>query len=308
MVGNTLSWVSGVLTGLVRRSWLVGVMTVLVCSVFTAHAVAALVEARYLGTAPSAPRFGRQVQAAPILTPTPDGAAFVARNMFCSTCSPGPVHGGPGTMDSFSPAAELIATAIGMTTFATVRVPASEVQGDWEVGDMIPGIGTVDRIGFATVDLRDAEGRIGTISLLASAPRSGGRSEVGAATPDPAAAHLDANPYTDRIRKIDDTTFEVDRSVVRDLVSGSMQSAGARVLPLNKDGKLDGLRLLGVKPGGLAGSLGLRNSDVLVGVNNTRIESANTLLELYAQLDKLDTVTLDGTRKGKPLTLTLKLR
>jgi type II secretory pathway component PulC len=87
-----------------------------------------------------------------------------------------------------------------------------------------------------------------------------------------------------------------------------MQSAGARVLPVNKDGKLDGLRLIGVKPGGLANSLGLANSDVLQGVNNTKIESANTLLELYAQLDKLDTVSLDGTRRGKPLKLTLRLR
>jgi hypothetical protein len=299
MVGNTLSWV---LAGLVRRTWLVVVVTVMVCAAFTAHAVAALVDARYLEPV-SSPPLARPVRAAPVITPTPDGSAFVTRNMFCSTCGPS-VLLGPGPTDSFSPAAELIATAVGTATFATVRVPATEVQGDWEVGDMIPGLGTVARIGFASIDLRDSDGRIGTLSLLPSAPTSGGRSEVGAATPDPAAA----NPYADRIRKIDDTTYEVERSVVRDLVSGSMQSAGARVLPVNKDGKLDGLRLIGVKPGGLANSLGLANSDVLQGVNNTKIESANTLLELYAQLDKLDTVSLDGTRRGKPLKLTLRLR
>src|SRR5204862_6864310 len=108
----------------------------------------------------------------------------------------------------------------------------------------------------------------------------------------------------DRIRKIDDTTFEVDRTLVRELVSGDMKLAGARIIPISKDGKLDGLRLFGVKPGGLAASLGLANSDVLQAVNNTKIESANTLLDLYAQLEKLDTVTVDGTRKGKPLSLT----
>ena len=43
-------------------------------------------------------------------------------------------------------------------------------------------------------------------------------------------------------------------------------------------------------------------------MNNTKIESANTLLGLYAELDKLQTVELAGTRKGKPLTLTLRLR
>ncbi len=301
MGGNT---VSRILAGLVRRTWLVGVMTVLVCAAFTARAVAALVEARYLEPSATAPPRGPLLVAAPVITPAPDASALVTRNMFCSTCGPAPALGGSGPADSFEPAAELIATAVGTATFATVRVPATEVQGDWEVGDMIPGIGTVDRIGFASIDLRDAQGRIGTLSLLPSAPSAGGRSDVGAATPDPAAA----NPYADRIRKIDDTTFEVERSVVRDLVSGSMQSAGARVLPINKDGKLDGLRLLGVKPGGLASSLGLLNSDVLQGVNNTKIESANTLLELYAQLETLGVVELAGTRKGKPLTLTLRLR
>ena len=108
MVGNTLS---RVLSGLIRRTWLVGVMTVLVCAVFTAHAVAALVEARYLETAPSAPLHGPQIQISPIVTPSPDGSAFVARNMFCSTCeTAGPTDTSPAT--AFVPAATLIAKSI----------------------------------------------------------------------------------------------------------------------------------------------------------------------------------------------------
>jgi hypothetical protein len=47
---------------------------------------------------------------------------------------------------------------------------------------------------------------------------------------------------------------------------------------------------------------------VLQAVNNQKIESANTLLGLYAQLEQLSTVELAGTRGGKPLTLTLRLR
>jgi len=47
---------------------------------------------------------------------------------------------------------------------------------------------------------------------------------------------------------------------------------------------------------------------VLKSVNNTDIKSANVLLGLYAQLDQLNVVELDGTRGGKPLQLTLRLR
>ena len=47
---------------------------------------------------------------------------------------------------------------------------------------------------------------------------------------------------------------------------------------------------------------------MLQAVNNQKIESANTLLGLYSQLEQLNTVELAGTRAGKPLTLTLRLR
>jgi S1-C subfamily serine protease len=87
-----------------------------------------------------------------------------------------------------------------------------------------------------------------------------------------------------------------------------MAKAGARVSPMTKNGALTGLKVLGVRRDGLAASLGLQNGDVLEGINNTKIESANTLLGLYAQLETLDTVELEGTRHGKPLTLTLRLR
>lgn len=296
---------SRIFAGLVRRTWLVGVTTILVCAAFAAHAVAALVEARYLDNlSPTAAPLVTQIPTAPITPPKPDGTAFVARNMFCSSCTPSLAIEAPDSANGYSPDAMLIAISIGKESFATVRVPASEVQGDWSVGDRIPGIGTVERIGFSTIDLRDASGRVGTLSLL-PVSITGGRSDVGAATPDPAAA---ASPFADRIRKIDETTYEVDRHLVRDLVSGSVQTGGTRIIPVSKDGKLDGLKLSGVRPTSLAGSMGLANGDLLQAVNNQKIENANQLLELYAQIDKLDQVELSGMRRGKPLTLKLRLR
>jgi general secretion pathway protein C len=218
--------------------------------------------------------------------------------MFCSTCE---VTGEPGPTDSYRPNAVLIATSVGSDSRATLRVPGSEAQGSWGLGDIVPGVGRIERIGFVSIDLADGKRRA-TLSLFDS--NNGGRSDAGAATPAPAAA----DPFSDRIRKIDDQTYEVERSLVRDLVGGSVGAAGARISPVTKDGQLTGLRLFGVRPGSLAGSLGLKNGDVLQAVNNQKIESANTLLGLYAQLEQLSTVELAGTRGGKPLTLTLRLR
>jgi membrane-associated protease RseP (regulator of RpoE activity) len=223
--------------------------------------------------------------------------------MFCSTCTGS--GGDPGPAGSFHPPAILIATSVGADPRATLRVPATEVQGSWGVGDTVPGVGRIERIGFTSIDLADGANR-GTLTLFDGIDHlNGGRSDAGAATPAPAAA----DPFADRVRRIDDTTYEVERSLVRDLVGGAVGTAGARISPITgKDGKLAGLRLFGVKPGSVAASLGLKNGDVLQAVNNDKIESANTLIGMYAQLEQLSTVELAGTRAGKPLTLTLRLR
>jgi hypothetical protein len=294
---------SRILVGLVRRTWLVALVTLVVCASFAAHAVASLVEARYLDTRAHgpAPFIIRPVQVAAPAS-TPDGTELVARNMFCSTCevSPGPTSGSPL---AFSPDATLIATSVGTDPYATLRVTASDAQGSYGLGDAVPGVGTITRIGFVSIDIENAHGDTGTLSLLAPLT-PGGRSDGGAATPAPAAA----DPFDGRIKKIDDTTFEVERGLVRDLVSGSLKTGGARILPVTKDGKLDGLRLVGVRPDSPAGRLGLVNRDLLQTINGTKIESANTLLDLYAGLETLSTVELGGTRGGKPLTLVLRLR
>ena len=283
-----------VLFGLVRRTWLVALVAVIACAVFAAHAVAALGEASYLapvghgdGPPRSVPTTARP--------PKPDGASFVARNMFCSTCAP--VGPGPGSTD-FVPAAVLIATSLGEDPRATIRVPGSEVQGSFGIGDAVPGVGTIATIGWVTVEIVDADGRHGVLSLVAA----------GAATPV-ATREAAENPWADRVHRIDDHTYEVDRSLVRELVSGAARPGGTRVLAVTgADGKLAGLRIAGAGTSSLAAALGLRNADVISEINGAHIESANTLLDLYAKLDQLNVVELDGTRAAKPLALTLHLR
>jgi len=289
--------------GLVRRTWIFVLMATLACAAFAASAVAALVEASYLAPsaeAASLPAAPKQAQPTPAKT-TPDGSALVSRNIFCSSCTPPVEVTGPA--DFFVPQAILIATSVGLDPRATIRVPASEAQGSYGVGDEIPGVGKLDRIGWRSVDVIDGGGRRGRLDLLG---QPGGGVSGGAATPDTTAA---ADPILSRIKKIDDHTFEVDRELVRDLVSGTVKPGGMRILPLSgKDGKLEGLRVFGVKDTALAGLVGLKNGDIMTAINNTPIKNAQSLLDVYAQLDTLNTVEIDGKRGDKPLALTLRLR
>ena len=229
------------------------------------------------------------------------GDGLVARNMFCATCAPSVVE--PGSTDSFVPNAILIATSVGDDPRATVRVPASEAQGSYGLDDKIPGVGKVVRIGWRSIDVLDDSGRHGKLDLLDQVAAGG----AGAATPAAAAATPD--PFEGRIKKIDDHTFEVDRDLVKELVSGAVKPGAMRVTPLpDGNGGMKGLKLYGIKGTSLAGTVGLQNGDTLVAINNNKIQNAQSLLDVYTHIDTMNVVELDGTRADKPLALTLRLR
>jgi hypothetical protein len=235
-------------------------------------------------------------RAAPPPVKTPDGTALAARNMFCSTCTP---SSPPGPGDEFTPDAALVATSVGLEPIATLRT--TTVSGNFGVGDAVPGVGTIAKIGFTFVELVDAAGRHGRVTL------HGGGDAGSAATPPAAAAATD--PWEGRLKKIDDHTFEVDRSLVRELVSGQVKAGSARVIPIpGENGQLAGLRMTGVREGSLAGALGMKNADTLTDINGTKITNANVLLDVLSKLDTLNVVEVDGTRGGKPLGITLRLK
>jgi S1-C subfamily serine protease len=52
----------------------------------------------------------------------------------------------------------------------------------------------------------------------------------------------------------------------------------------------------------------MKNADTLTEINGTKITNANVLLDVLAKLDTLNVVEVDGTRGGKPLGITLRLK
>jgi hypothetical protein len=289
------------IAAIVRRTWLFALATVVVCAAFAASAVTALVEASYLAPSAEAAKLpAAAVVKEPVRVPR-NGDGFVARNMFCATCTASFVE--PGSTDSFVPNAILIATSVGDDPRATVRVPVSEAQGSYGLDDKIPGVGKVVRIGWRSIDVLDDSNRRGKLDLLDQTAAAG----AGAATSRVAAAEPD--PFEGRIKKIDDHTFEVDRDLVKELVSGAVKPGAMRVVPVpDGNGGMKGLKLYGIKGTSLAGTVGLQNGDTLVAINNNKIQNAQSLLDVYTHIDTMNVVELDGTRADKPLALTLRLR
>jgi hypothetical protein len=293
------------LVGLVRRTWFVAVLTVIACAMFAARGVASVAAAR-IDTDTTPPHVAPVQMPEPVAPPAPlDAQVLVERNIFCSSCTPA-VPGEPGPAASSSgyrgELAKLVALSLGKDSYATVTVPATSVFGSWGVGERIPGVGTVTRIGNTSIDVADAAGATATLTLLDPVAAV----EPGAATPDQTPAVAD--PFADRISKRADGSFDVDRSLVRELVSGATKPGGVRLLPVMKDGEVAGVKVLGAKAGTIAASVGLKSNDQITAIDGEPLKNAQQLINLMAGLDQTTQVTITGTRGKGPLSLTLHLR
>ncbi len=306
---------AAIATRIVRRPWIGVVVCVLVCALFAARAVGHVIEAQVLSDSRTAPRIAPiEPVAAPELAKVDRGAqgkGLVSRDMFCSTCTPpapepGVVVGsGSNGVPLTSLPLVLVATSLGHQPIATVRDDRSGSQGAYYVGEELPGTGEITKIGATYVDFVNArtetEERVSMLEPLAGAGAGAGSNSAAAATPD--------NPYADRVKKIDDQRYEVERGLVRDLVGAAGKPLpGVRMLPNAKDGKLAGVRVLQARPDSVAGMLGLKPGDTLGAVNGVAIDSLDKMLEVYSKLNDLNVVTIDGTRGGKPISWQYTLR
>lgn len=127
--------------------------------------------------------------------------------------------------------------------------------------------------------------------------------------PGPSSRGALPKSLSDRIKRVSATEIHVDRSAVEEILADQtelMQSI--RVRPEHHDGKVVGLRLLGVRPDSLLGNLGLQSDDRLETINGFDVASPETALEAYARVRTADDLVVRVTRLGRPMTIVLKLR
>ncbi|HEX3595827.1 MAG TPA: type II secretion system protein GspC [Polyangiaceae bacterium] len=112
-----------------------------------------------------------------------------------------------------------------------------------------------------------------------------------------------------RIQKVSDTEFHIDRSVVDNILENQAQlMRTARIVPEQKDGKVVGIRLFGIRPETLLGKLGLQNGDRLEAINGFEMASPEKALEAYARLRTADSLAVKVTRRGAPVTIDFKIQ
>jgi len=82
----------------------------------------------------------------------------------------------------------------------------------------------------------------------------------------------------------------------------------ARLLPSIKDGKVEGFRASEVKPQGIFGTIGIKNGDILLRMNDFQIDSPEKAIQSFATLKGQSRIKLDLIRDGQPTTFNYDIR
>jgi general secretion pathway protein C len=107
-----------------------------------------------------------------------------------------------------------------------------------------------------------------------------------------------------KIQKNTETEYTLERSLVDEIMEnqGTLMKS-ARIVPETKNGETLGIRLFGIRPDTLLGTLGLQNGDRLEEINGFKMGNPEQALEAYARLRTAASLTIKINRRGKAMNL-----
>jgi general secretion pathway protein C len=126
-----------------------------------------------------------------------------------------------------------------------------------------------------------------------------------AAAPPPAGGGKPLDPSIRQgIQKVGPNEYNVDRGVVDKIIENQAElMRSARIVPEQENGRVVGIRMMGIRPESLLGVLGMENGDRLQTINGFDMASPEKALEAYARLRTADKLTVSVNRKGQNVNL-----
>jgi general secretion pathway protein C len=104
-------------------------------------------------------------------------------------------------------------------------------------------------------------------------------------------------------------SITVRRSDVQDALQNiNTLLSQVRIRPHFKDGKADGLALSNIKGDSIFAKLGLRNGDIVRGVNDRPIRSPDDIVSFYNKLTSGSRMSLQINRRGQDRTINYRIR
>jgi general secretion pathway protein C len=118
-----------------------------------------------------------------------------------------------------------------------------------------------------------------------------------------------ATASSDTIRKIDDTSWVIDRREVDQAMANLSQLiTQIRVVPNMRDGQADGFKVFSIRPNSLFAKIGIRNGDVIKEVNGLQLNGVDQAYQALTKLQGASSISTNIMRGNSPVTLSYEIR
>jgi general secretion pathway protein C len=192
---------------------------------------------------------------------------------------------------------QLLGTAIGSfrETFALIQQISTREERVFRLGEKVFDLGPLVAVKKESVEI------------------SVGGQRVTLQTPTSVAAGPAAPPHAIQpgvlAREVTAGSFVIDQRALNAALDNMGQAmTDARLTPSVKEGKVEGFRVTEVRSGGIFNLVGLKNSDVLLRINDFPIDSPEKAIQSLSVLKGQSRIKLDLLRDGRPASLTYDIR
>jgi general secretion pathway protein C len=192
----------------------------------------------------------------------------------------------------------LLGTAVGSfrETFALVRHTAKQEERVYRLGETVFDAGKLVEVtreqAFISVNGKKVE-----LLTPMTPPAVAAQNGQPAGHPGSGVAATGAGSYVIDQRALNAALDNIGQAM-----------SDARLLPSQKDGRVEGFRASEVKPGGVFAMIGIRNGDVLLRLNDFPIDSPDKALQSFIALKGQSRLKLDMIRDGRPATFNYDIR
>jgi general secretion pathway protein C len=163
----------------------------------------------------------------------------------------------------------------------------------YHLGDKIAGSGTLEEVLRNQVKIKNRDQSLTTLILYEQAPKAAG----GETASSPAANKVNGKPANNvgdvDIREVGENRWMISQSTIESVRENfAAQLRLAQMQPRIVAGKTDGFLIQRINPRSLLAKLGLQRGDVVIDVNNIKLDSPEKALQIFQQLREARQISL----------------
>jgi len=190
----------------------------------------------------------------------------------------------------------LLGTSTGSfrESFALVKNAVSQEERVFRLGDMVFNAGRLVSVERERVFIESNGRKMELLTPLASA------STEPASKGEKSAFGSSVSGSVSRV---------IDKRVLNAAMDNISQTmTDARMLPNQKNGRVEGFRISEIKSDGIFAKLGLKDGDILLRLNDFPVNSPDSALQSLVALKGQNSITLDLLRDDRPVTYSFDIR